>query len=116
MGARQQTDYKIEVSMRKRRIASAISIHSTPENVAIFDSSRSHWRAATVQPKARRCTLGDMDDASNCREQAGAARTIADKLKDPTDKAVWLKVADEWLDLAETAEARAQSTPSPQCQ
>jgi hypothetical protein len=57
-----------------------------------------------------------MYDASNRRERAEAARTIADKLKDPSDKAAWLKVADEWIDLAETAEARAQSTPSPHCE
>jgi len=51
-----------------------------------------------------------MDDAGSCRKRAEEARAIADRLKDPPDKAAWQKVADEWIDLAETAEARTKST------
>jgi hypothetical protein len=47
-----------------------------------------------------------MDDAAVCRKRAEEARAIAEKLKDPPDKAAWLKVADEWINLAGTAEAR----------
>ena len=53
-----------------------------------------------------------MEDAGSWRKRAEEARAIADKLKDPADKAAWLKVADEWIELAETAEARADSTLS----
>jgi hypothetical protein len=37
---------------------------------------------------------------------------IAEKLKDAPDKAAWLKVADEWIELAEAAEARKECPPS----
>jgi hypothetical protein len=47
-----------------------------------------------------------MDDAANCRKRAKEAADIAEKMTNPQDKAVWLKVAFEWFKLAETAEAQ----------
>jgi hypothetical protein len=51
-----------------------------------------------------------MDPAGSCRKRAEEAFTIADKLTDPLDRAAWLKVAGEWIDLAENAEASTEST------
>jgi hypothetical protein len=51
-----------------------------------------------------------VDEAAICRKRAEEARAIAEKLKDPPDKAAWLKVADEWINLAGTAEARKASS------
>jgi hypothetical protein len=50
-----------------------------------------------------------MDDAASCRRRAKEAADIAEKMINPQDKAVWLKVASEWLKLAETAEAQRKS-------
>ena len=50
-----------------------------------------------------------MDDAADCRKRAKEAADIAEKMTNPQDKAVWLKVASEWLKLAETAEAQRKS-------
>jgi hypothetical protein len=50
-----------------------------------------------------------MDDATDCRKRAKEAADIAEKLTNPQDKAVWLKVGSEWLKLAETAEAQRKS-------
>ena len=47
-----------------------------------------------------------MDDAADCRKRAKEAADIAEKMTNPQDKAVWLKVASEWLKLAETTEAQ----------
>ena len=47
-----------------------------------------------------------MDDANGCRKRAKEVREIAEKTKHPLDKAAWLKVADDWIKLAEIAEAR----------
>jgi hypothetical protein len=52
-------------------------------------------------------SASEMDDAASCRNRAEKARAIADKLNHPLDKAAWMKVADEWINLAETAEARS---------
>jgi hypothetical protein len=49
------------------------------------------------------------DDAADCRKRAQEAAGIAEKMTGPLDKAVWLKVASEWLKLAETAEAQRKS-------
>jgi hypothetical protein len=46
------------------------------------------------------------DDASKFRKQAEEARQHAERAISPLDKEAWLRVADEWLKLAETAEAR----------
>jgi len=46
-----------------------------------------------------------MDNAS-CRKWAAEASEIAERMMSPPDKAAWLKVAEEWLKLAESAEAR----------
>ena len=50
-----------------------------------------------------------MDDAADCRKRAKEAADIAQKMTNPQDKAVWLKVASEWLKLAETTEAQRKS-------
>ena len=50
-----------------------------------------------------------MDDATDCRKRAKEAADIAEKMTNPQDKAVWLKVAVEWLKLAETAETKRKS-------
>ena len=50
-----------------------------------------------------------MDDAADCRKRAKEAASISEKMTKPQDKAVWLKVASEWLKLAETTEAQRQS-------
>jgi hypothetical protein len=50
-----------------------------------------------------------MDDAADCRKRAKEAADIAEKMTNPQDKAVWLKVASEWLKLAETIEAQGKS-------
>ena len=50
-----------------------------------------------------------MDAAADCRKRAQEAVGIAEKMTGPLDKAVWLKVASEWLKLAETAEAQRKS-------
>jgi hypothetical protein len=47
-----------------------------------------------------------MDNAASCRKRAVEAREIVERMMSPPDKAAWLKVADEWLKLAESAEAR----------
>jgi hypothetical protein len=47
-----------------------------------------------------------MDDAADCRKRAKEAADIAEKMTNPQDKAVWLKVASEWLKLAETTEVQ----------
>jgi len=47
-----------------------------------------------------------MDDAASCRKRAKEAAQIAEKINDPRERAVWLKVATEWLKLADDAEAR----------
>ena len=45
-----------------------------------------------------------MNNAS-CRKWAAEASEIAERMMSPLDKAAWLKVAEEWLKLAESAEA-----------
>ena len=46
------------------------------------------------------------DEIFNYREQAEYCRQQASKARDPTDKAAWLKVAGDWLRMAENAEQR----------
>jgi hypothetical protein len=50
-----------------------------------------------------------MDDPAGCRKRAREAADIADKMDNPQDRAAWLKVASDWLKLAEAAEARQKS-------
>jgi hypothetical protein len=50
-----------------------------------------------------------LDDATSCRKRAKEAADIAEKMTNPQDKAVWLKVATEWLKLADAAEAQRKS-------
>jgi hypothetical protein len=47
-----------------------------------------------------------MDDAAACRKRAKQAREIVEKIKNPLDKAAWLRVDDDWIKFAEIAEAR----------
>jgi hypothetical protein len=46
------------------------------------------------------------DDASSFRKQAEEALQQAERAISPLDKEAWLRVAGEWIQLAETAEAR----------
>ena len=50
-----------------------------------------------------------MDDSAECRKRAKEAADIADKMDNPQDRAAWLKVAFDWLKLAEAAEARKET-------
>ena len=51
------------------------------------------------------------NDPSYFREQAEYCRLQAQKASEPKDKEVWLKVAGDWLQLAEGAEARKPDNP-----
>jgi hypothetical protein len=44
------------------------------------------------------------DDAARFRKQAEEARQYAEKAISPLDKEAWLRVAGEWIKLAESAE------------
>ena len=46
------------------------------------------------------------DDAVRFRKQAEECRQQAERAASPIDKEVWLRVAEEWLKLALSAEAR----------
>jgi hypothetical protein len=48
------------------------------------------------------------EDATQYRERAEEARQIAEKFINPLDKEVWLRVAGEWLKLAQRAEMQAK--------
>jgi len=50
------------------------------------------------------------DDPNRYREQAEYCRTQAKKASDPKDKEAWLKVAADWLQMAEDAERRHQGS------
>jgi hypothetical protein len=51
--------------------------------------------------------LGRMsDDATRFRKQAEEARDYASRVHGPLDREAWLRVAEEWIKLAESAEAR----------
>jgi len=64
------------------------------------------------QPARNAATAGMaahmFEDATQYRERAEEARQIAEKFINPLDKEVWLRVADEWLKLAQSAEAQAK--------
>jgi len=47
------------------------------------------------------------EDATQYRERAEEARQLAEKSINPLDKEVWLRVAGEWLKLAQNAETQA---------
>jgi hypothetical protein len=51
------------------------------------------------------------DDPIHFREQAEYCRLQAQKSSDPKEKATWLKVASDWLQLAEGTEARKRDNP-----
>ena len=55
-----------------------------------------------VEPKSRKPSI-TVDEAGNCLKRAEEAWTIANKLSEPSDKAAWLKVAEEWINRAEAA-------------
>jgi hypothetical protein len=46
------------------------------------------------------------EDAARYREQAEQALQFAEKSINPLDREVWLRVADEWFKLAQSAEAQ----------
>jgi len=48
------------------------------------------------------------EDATQYRERAEEARQIAEKFINPLDKELWLRVASEWLKLAQRAEMQAK--------
>jgi hypothetical protein len=49
------------------------------------------------------------DDADRYREQANEAREQAARSISPLDKEAWLRVAEEWLKLASSADARPRN-------
>lgn len=49
---------------------------------------------------------GMSDEAARFRKQAAEAREHAARVLSPLDKEAWLRVAEEWLKLAESAESR----------
>jgi len=55
-----------------------------------------------VESKSRRSSF-TLDEAGNCRKLAEEAWTMASKLNEPSDKAAWLKVAEEWINRADIA-------------
>jgi hypothetical protein len=55
-----------------------------------------------------------MDDAASCRKRAKEAADIADKMANPQDRAAWLRVASDWLRLAEAAEAEQKNKRRPE--
>jgi hypothetical protein len=46
------------------------------------------------------------DDAVRFRKQADEAHQHAERAISPLDKEAWLRVAGEWIKLAQSAEAR----------
>lgn len=49
-----------------------------------------------------------MEDADRYRKEAAEARTRAEKAASPLDKEAWLRVAGEWLKLAEEVDRNAR--------
>jgi hypothetical protein len=47
-------------------------------------------------------------DSARYRKQADEAREQAAKVISPLDKEAWLRVAEEWLKLAESADGRPE--------
>jgi hypothetical protein len=47
---------------------------------------------------------GRMDDAPRFHQQAADAQAHAEKAINPLDKEAWLKVAGDWIRLAQNAE------------
>lgn len=48
------------------------------------------------------------EDAARYRQQAEQALQFAEKSINPLDREVWLRVADEWFKLAQSAEAQTK--------
>jgi hypothetical protein len=46
------------------------------------------------------------DDANRFREQAEECRQQAEKATSPLDKEAWLRVAGEWIKLAQAADGK----------
>jgi hypothetical protein len=51
------------------------------------------------------------DDAKRFREQAEECRQQAEKAKSPLDKEAWLRVAGEWIKLAQAPTANDKRPP-----
>jgi hypothetical protein len=47
---------------------------------------------------------GMSDDAARFRKQTEEAREHAARVASPLDKEAWLRIAEEWLKLSESAE------------
>jgi hypothetical protein len=47
-----------------------------------------------------------MNDADRYRKQAEDARQMAAKSVSPLDKATWLRIAEDWLRLAQDVDTR----------
>lgn len=52
------------------------------------------------------------DDAATFRKQAEEARAHANRAFSQLDKDAWLRVAEEWLKLAVSAEQRDRKSPN----
>jgi hypothetical protein len=48
------------------------------------------------------------NDADRCRKQAEEARQQAEKVISPLDKEAWLRVADAFIKLAKSIDARGE--------
>jgi hypothetical protein len=59
--------------------------------------------AATASMAARM-----FEDATEYRERAEEALQLAEKFINPLDREVWLRVAGEWLKLAQNADMQAK--------
>ena len=66
--------------------------------------ARLSWRISSM-------LAGMSDDASRFRKQAEEARQHAERAISPLDKETWLRVAGEWIKLAETAEDKKVGRP-----
>jgi hypothetical protein len=64
-----------------------------------------------VTGKLTGCQMSREDDPIHFREQAEYCRLQAQKSSDPKEKAAWLKVASDWLQLAEGTEAGKRDNP-----
>ena len=67
--------------------------------------SKADRKAASVGKFRGFCMLAGMsDDAARFRKQAEEAREHAARVASPLDKEAWLRIAEEWLKLSESAE------------
>lgn len=53
---------------------------------------------------ARQATIADMSDPDEFRKQGEECRQLAGTAIKPVDKAFWLRLAEDWLKLAQDAD------------